>query len=159
MSSNLIRPALILTDGFAAVSALFGGLELETGWPTRVPPSMLQGTPFSSFLVPGLLLGIVVGGSATIAAVATVRSASAGALWSFVAGSIMAGWIVGEVLILDVFAGSNQPFSPYFWLQPFYFVVGIAMAALAMRVAPGGWRGLARMRAWRKRGDVGLEQS
>lgn len=139
-----MRGALIVTDGFAAASALFGGLELETGWPTQFPTSMLQGTPFSSFLVPGLLLGIVVGGSAAIATVATVRSASAGAWWSLVAGSIMAGWIVGEVLILDVFAGSNQPFSPYFLLQPFYFVVGIAMAALALRVVPGGWRELAR---------------
>ncbi len=143
MRTKLLRRALIFTDGFAALSALFGGLELETGWPTHFPTSMLQGTPFSNYLVPGLLLGMVVGGSATIATAATVRSASAGALWSLVAGCIMAGWIFGEVLILDVLAGSNQPFSPFFFLQPFYLVVGVAMALMALRLAPGGWRRLA----------------
>lgn len=142
MNTRLLRGSLIFVDGFAAVSALFGGLELETGWPTRFPSSMLQGTPFSDYLIPGLLLGVVVGGSATIATAATIRSRTAGAFWSFVAGSIMAGWIVGEVVILDVFA-TNQAFSPYFWLQPFYLVVGVAMATLALRLAPGGWRGLA----------------
>jgi hypothetical protein len=138
-----LRGTLIFLDGFAAVSALFGGLELETGWPAQFPTSMLQGTPFSDYLIPGLLLGIVVGGSATVATAATIWSREAGAIWSFVAGSIMAGWIVGEVVILDALA-ANQAFSPYFWLQPFYFVVGMAMVLLALRLAPGGWRGLAR---------------
>lgn len=142
MNTRLLRGSLIFLDGFAAVSALFGGLELETGWPTRFPTSMLRGTPFADYLIPSLLLGIVVGGSAAIATAASIRSREAGALWSFIAGSIMAGWIVGEVVILDVFA-TNQTLSPYFWLQPFYFVVGVAMAALAIRLAPDGWRGLA----------------
>jgi hypothetical protein len=135
---------LIFVDGFAAASALFGGLELETGWPYRFSTTMLQGTPFSDYVVPGLILGLVVGGSATIATVETVRRASAGAAWSLIAGCIMAGWITGEVLLLDVLGSSGQSLSAYFLLQPFYFVVGAAMVALAIILAPDGWRGIAR---------------
>ena len=131
----MLRGALIVVDGFAAVSALFGGLALETGWPFRMPTSMLHGTPFSDYVVPGLLLGILVGGSAALATVATIRSSSAGAFWSFIAGSIMAGWIVGEVLILDVIA-NTVAVSQGFWLQGFYFMIGMVMMLVALSLGP-----------------------
>src|SRR5919108_2056146 len=136
MRTKLLRGALIFVDGFAAVSALFGGLELETGWPFRFPTSMLHGTPFSDYVLPGLLLGILVGGSAALATVATIRSASAGALWSFIGGSIMTGWIVAEVLILDLIANTDHAVYQGFWLQAFYFVIGVVMMLLALGVAP-----------------------
>ena len=148
-SKAIARGALVFVDGFAALSALFGGLELETGWPYQFPATMLEGTPFSDFVVPGLILGLLVGGSAAIATVETVRSASVGAAWSLVAGFIMAGWITGEVLLLDFIGNAGHNLSAYFWLQPFYFVVGVAMVALAITMAPAGWRGIVRTTAGR----------
>jgi hypothetical protein len=140
-----LRGALIFVDGFAAVSALFGGLELETGWPFRFPTSMLHGTPFSDYVVPGLVLGILVGGSATIATAATILTRSAGAYWSFIAGGIMAGWIVGEVFLLDVIASTDQGGSQGLWLQAFYFMIGVVMMLLALPLAPDRWWHLERV--------------
>jgi hypothetical protein len=134
MSAKTIRRILIGVDAFAALSALTGGVMVTTGWPYQFPMSWLQGTPFTSYLVPGLILGLVVGGSASAATIATWKSRSAGALVSAVAGCIMAGWIVGEVLILAI----------YTWVQIVYLLNGAAMIVLAIRIAPDGWRGLAR---------------
>jgi len=133
MSTKLLRWALIGLDVLAASSALAGGFMVATGWPYQFPAAWLQGTPFADYTVPGLILGLVVGGSALIATFAMVRSRQTGAVASLIAGVIMAGWIVGEVLIL----------GQYTWLQPFYFAVGAAMAFVAIKVAPQGWRGLA----------------
>jgi hypothetical protein len=46
-----------------------------------------------------------------------------------VAGVVMMGWIVGEILLL------KQPSAPH-WTQVFYFAVGLVMAMLGFMV----WR-------------------
>lgn len=142
MNRKKLRWTLIAVDAFAAVSTVAGGVELVTGL-RRFPTAWLQGTPFSDYTVPGLILGLVVGGSATIATVMTVKSASAGSAASFSGGIILAGWIAGEVLLL------NQP-NPT-WVEGFYFGVGMLMATLAIALAPQGWRGVVRRRHRRLR--------
>lgn len=127
MSRNGVRYTLIGADAFAAVSALAGAVMVVTGWPYQFPMSWLEGTPFSSYLIPGLILGLVVGGSATVAAIATIRRPDEGALASIIAGCVMAGWIVGEILIL-------QRYTP---LQAVYFVNGAVMVALGVWLAVG----------------------
>lgn len=104
MKRDLKRIALFAADSFAALTAVGGGIALATGLEgDRFPPEYLEGTPFGGYVVPGLLLAGEVGGSATIAAVATLRSKETGGLTSMLAGATMMGWIVGEILIL------NQP--------------------------------------------------
>ena len=90
------RRALIVLDVVAGVASLIGATMALTGWPYRAPESWLAGTPFSDYTVPGLILGVVVGGSALVAAWATIRSAAAGAVASLIAGGAMMGWLVGE---------------------------------------------------------------
>lgn len=124
---NKTRIAVAVLDGFAALSAVFGGLMVVTGWPYQFPASWLQGTPFTDYLVPGLVLGLVVGGSATVATWLTAQGSPAGAYASMAAGVIMMGWIGGEILILARFT----------WLQPFYFVVGLTIALLGLRLTSG----------------------
>jgi hypothetical protein len=69
-----------------------------------------------------------VGGSAAVATVATIHSPDEGALVSALAGVFMAGWIIGEVVLL------NQP--SWTWIEAVYFVAGLAMVALAIAL----WR-------------------
>ena len=126
MRRKLLRWTLVGVDAFAALSTIAGGTELVTGL-KRFPASWLQGTPFGDYTVPGLILGIVVGGSAAIATVMTIKSASAGSAASLIAGIILAGWIVGEVLLL------NQP-NPTL-VEAVYFGVGALMASLAISLA------------------------
>jgi hypothetical protein len=132
MRKRILRGALIGVDALVAASAVGGGVELVFGLNRSVPMSWLHGTPFSDFTVPGLILGIVVGGSATFATLAAIKSADAGAAASLIAGAILSGWIVGEVLLL------NQPHPT--WIEVTYFSAGVGMAVMAIVLAPRRWR-------------------
>jgi hypothetical protein len=110
---------------------------LLTDWPVHFPVGWLEHTPFSNYTVPALILGLIVGASALVAMATAISRANVGAVLSLIAGAIMIGWIVGEVLLID----SVTPSSAY-WPQAEYLLVGVAMVALALRVAPGGWRGM-----------------
>ena len=90
---------LFVADVFVALTAVLGGITVAAGV-DKFPAGWLAGTVFSSYLIPGLILSGVVGGSATAAAFATVCERDAGALFSGVAGVILLGWLVGERLIL-----------------------------------------------------------
>ncbi len=54
-SSQMIRAGLLSLDGFTALTAVGGGLALATGLEgNRFPAELLRGTPFRSYVVPGL---------------------------------------------------------------------------------------------------------
>ncbi len=121
MDEKSVRITLIVVNLFAAVSAIVGAIGLLAGF-MNIPLTELTGTPFADFTVPALLLGIVVGGSALVAAVvALVGPRRFEALASAAAGCIMVGWMAVEIAMvgLDV------------WVQAAYFVVGLVMIGLA----------------------------
>ena len=125
MVSSGLRVALLVVDGFVALTAIGGGIALATGLEgDRFPADWLKGTPFSSYLVPGLILAVMVGGSAAAATAAALSRPDAGGLTSLAAGLIMMGWIAGEIMIL------KQP--SWSWTEVFYFAVGFVMAALGL---------------------------
>jgi hypothetical protein len=66
---------------------------------------------------------VVVGGSAAVAAVTTVRSRERATLWSMLAGAILPVWLAGERLILPPAAFSPQ----FWWLEAVYVVAGLMM--------------------------------
>jgi hypothetical protein len=121
------RAALVALDGFTALTAIGGGIALATGLEGgRFPAELLAGTPFQSYVVSGLILAGAVGGSAAVAAAATLRNPRAGGLASAVAGAVLMGWIAGEVGLLPREARS--------WVEAAYFSVGLAMVALGLTV-------------------------
>ena len=99
---------------FNAVSALGGGISLVTGT-LPVPQALLRNTPFDSFVIPGLFLGVVIGGSALIGAIALLVHAKRSRLISTAAGVIMVGWIIGETILIQGFSG----------LQGLYLLTGL----------------------------------
>jgi hypothetical protein len=122
-TADSLRVALAVVDGFVALTAIGGGLALVLGLEAeRFTPDWLEGTPFRSYLVPGLLLSLAVGGSAMAAAVAIIVGWHGGFL-SALAGLVLVGWIVGEVAIL------NQP-SPT-RTEGVYLATGLLILALA----------------------------
>jgi hypothetical protein len=134
MGRRLMRGVLVVADGFVALTAVAGGLALAIGAEaTRFPAAWLVGTPFHSYVVPGLILAVVVGGSATLATAATLRRWPAAPRASVLAGAITMGWIVGEVLIL------NQPSAPTS-TEVFYVAVGFVMATLGLALERTGRR-------------------
>jgi hypothetical protein len=123
------RLALVL-EIFLGVGALFGGIQFilaPDGHLLGVPLRMLAGTPFHSFLVPGLLLFTFVGVGPMVAAAITARRGAVGPLAALAVGLTLMGWITVEMVI---FAGLTS----LFWA--FYLVLGTVIAA----VGAAWWR-------------------
>ncbi len=121
---NAVQVVLIILDAVVAVTAVGGGIALAAGLKgERYPAGLLKGTPFTNYLVPGLILAVVLGGSAAAAAALTFTAPGVGAWVSVLAGVILMGQIAGEIRLL------KQPISG---LEVAYFAVGLAMAALGL---------------------------
>ena len=120
---------LFVASIFVALTAIGGGITLAIGM-DKFPAAWLIGTPFSSYLIPGLILAVVVGGSAAVAAVATLCRSDAGTSASMLAGAILLGWLIGERLILP-----KEAFVPQFWwLEAIYIAAGLMMVLPALAV-------------------------
>jgi hypothetical protein len=98
------------------------GVLIEAGGRGRFPLEWLQHTPFSDYTIPALILAIVVGGSSLIAAVTIFTGREESILASLVAGLIMAGYIIVEVVTL------RQGVS---WTLGLYFGLGLLISGLA----------------------------
>src|ERR1700693_1053791 len=102
---TLGRLATVL-EIFLGIGALFGGIQFilaPDGHLLGVPLSMLAGTPFHTFLVPGLLLFPFVGLGPMVAAALTGRRRAIGPLAGFAGRPTLLGWINGGV---GIFAGA-----------------------------------------------------
>lgn len=73
MPTRAIRPTIVVLAGFVTATAIGGGLAMLAGVDC-FPPAWLAGTPFADYTIPALLLAVVVGGSALVAAIAGMRS-------------------------------------------------------------------------------------
>jgi hypothetical protein len=132
MSEKRLRISVIAVDLFEAASAAVGAVGLLTGF-MNIPVSALSGTPFADFTVPALLLGLVVGGSALVAAlIAMFGPRSIDALASVGAGCITVGWLSVEIAMIGL--GS--------WAQVAWMLVGLVMIGLAVLL----WRSEAHSR-------------
>lgn len=122
MNAKIERYMLIGIGVFAAVSALGGGYGVASTNGLGMPQVWLRTTPFADYMVPGLILLFVVGGSSLVATVLALRRHPWQYMAMFAAGAIMSGWIVGEVLLI----------RQTYWLQAVYLLVGLAMMGLAL---------------------------
>jgi hypothetical protein len=123
MSYNgVLRAVLVALDAFTAVTATGGGIALTSGLEAdRFPIEFLRATPFRSYRLPGAILGAAVGGSAAVAAASGLRRSRAVWLASALAGTVLMGWIVGEVLILRKREARS-------WVDAADFALGLLMA-------------------------------
>ncbi len=120
------------------LGALAGGIALATkpdGSVMQFDVSLLAGSPFSDFLVPGLILGGLFGlGSFVVAGMGIARFRVAPFL-AFGIGCAQMIWIMVELAIIKELS----------FLHPTFFAVGLVIAASAIR---WGWPTL---EAWRSR--------
>jgi hypothetical protein len=121
MSEKGIRIGVVAVDLFEAASAIIGAVGLVVGFMT-IPVRALSGTPFTDFTVPALLLAIVVGGSALLAAgIASFGPRRFDAFATAVAGCITVGYLTVEIAMIGLVA----------WPQVVWFMVGLLMIGLA----------------------------
>src|SRR5437762_11972532 len=110
MNHNAIRIPLIVIEAFIGLGAIGGGIAILTGaFDQWLPLAWLQGTPFSDYTIPGLMLAIVVGGGMLLAAATVFIQREVTVLLSAAMGLIMIGFEVVEVAIVDRY---EQAFVP-----------------------------------------------
>jgi hypothetical protein len=122
---------LLIIMGVAALPSGWGLMHpAPDGTALGMPSKWLQGSPFSSFLIPGLILFALFGlGALATAALALLRSWPA-PYFTFAMGIGLMIWIVVQLLAL----------GRYFFLQPIMFVWGLALVLLAYVWWRAVWR-------------------
>jgi hypothetical protein len=118
--------ALLALELFVAFWAFAGGIGMMGGG-LDLPSDWLDGTPFSNYFFPGLILFVVVGGSMLAASLAVwSRNLFAGPA-SLAVGSILLIWIIVQVAMIGYRS----------WMQPTFFAFGLAVVALARPLVAG----------------------
>lgn len=122
------RDALLWVQGAVAVTAVAGGVALMLGALSPAlssvlspPVEYLEGSPFASYLMPGLLLAGLLGGIHAIAFVFTLRRLPWASLVAGAAAFAMLIWIFVQMI-----------FIPFSFLQAAYFAAGALEAGLVM---------------------------
>ena len=122
------RRVLLVLLVVNALSA-FGGMAGLVTNGVGMEPAWLEGTPFATYLWPGILLGVAVGGTHLVAAVMVARRAPFAPLAAMVAAVTLLGWIFTQVMLIE----------ERFWLQWLYFVLPLLEVGCV-----AGWLGLFR---------------
>jgi len=117
--------ALVSLHAFLAITALAGGTALLLGFQTP-PLALLDASPFKSYLVPGLALAVVVGGSASVTAVMLFLRHPRAILPSLATGVAVLVFEAVEIAVI------GSPAGPARAMQILYIVIGIAIGVLSL---------------------------
>jgi hypothetical protein len=120
-SWTLRRRALLTIELLVGAMAVPCGIALTLNG-LGMSEDLLDGSPFDSFLIPGLVLTFVVGTSQLAAAWLLWRGDDRSGPASFAAGVVLLGWILVETLLIHEGRG----------LQATIFALAVAIIALAL---------------------------
>jgi hypothetical protein len=115
---------------FGALNAFGGGYYGLMG-AKDVPKEWLEGSPFTDYFIPSLILFVVVGGSFLLAAVAVFARWRSARLLTLATVAIVLGWIGIQVAIIGYVS----------WMQPTTAIVaGVILALASVMRDPGDSR-------------------
>lgn len=118
---------------FVALTSFACGAGLALGV-IRFPLAFLQGSSFSDYLIPGLAMAVVVGGSALLAAAALLTGSRSAIALVALAGLLLLAFEVAEITLIDQNTGVWLPLVVA--LQSAYTLLGLLMVGLAVYL---GW--------------------
>jgi hypothetical protein len=125
--SSGLRYALAGLLAFGALNAFAGGYYGLSGAP-GVPVEWLEGSPFSDYTIPSLILFIVVGGSLLVASVTVFTRSRFARFSALTAGAIVLVWIAVQVAIIGYVS----------WMQPATAIGGLLIFVLAGTLPKSG---------------------
>jgi hypothetical protein len=129
---GIARLAVVL-EVFLGVGALFGGGAFilgPDGHLLGMPTSLLAGSPFPSYLVPGIVLFTFVGVAPLLAAAMTIRRQAFAPIAAVAVGLTLIGWVSVEMVVLA---------GPGSLAWALYLVLGACIALVGV-----GWWGSSR---------------
>jgi len=122
-----VKIGLGAIQAFIGLGALGGGFMLvrdPSGSALELPMSLLEGSPFPDFLIPGMFLLAVNGvGSMIGAGLSFTRRRYAQEI-AIVLGAILIAWIVIQVVII----------SSFHWLHVLYFILGVVELGIGLYI-------------------------
>lgn len=119
-----VLAALVAFQGLSGTAGGFGLIADPTGRAIGLDPAWLDGSPFSDYFVPGVILLVVLGIGPLLAAMGILRRLAWAWPASLLVGAALIVWIVVEVAIVGYIA---QP--P---LQAIYGAIGAAIVGVAL---------------------------
>ncbi len=125
LSSHSDRKITVLgiLHAFIAINAFGGGAYGMMG-PKELPVEWLEGSPFSSFFIPSLVLFVVVGGSHAMAAFWVMKRNPSAYKAALIAGSVLLIWIMAQVAIIGFVS----------FLQPMMAGLSVVVIVMAMQL-------------------------
>jgi hypothetical protein len=120
-----------LSTTLGVLQILTGLLGVAGGIPMILDPSgktsgfdldWLAGSPFTDYLIPGLVLLIVNGLGSVAAGMATLRSFARAAELAIALGVFLMVWIIIQVAVIGLSS----------WMQPLFFAIGLTEGALGL---------------------------
>ncbi len=121
-----MKKVILLLAGLTGLSAVLCGALLAIkpdGAILDLPLRLLETSPFYDFLLPGLVLAIVVGGSQLLAFIAGIGKVSNADAWIFAAGILLGGWIIIQLILI----------REVNWMQIVIFSIGLLQVIYGMR--------------------------
>ncbi len=128
---KIFKRLLTLLLFFIAVTSMVSGLLLVIspgGAMLNLSLSLLDGTSFKNFLIPGILLFAVVGGVNMYAAFVNLLKRQNRYNWAIKGGVVIIGWIIAQMIII----------STVHWLHILYLTIGISIILLSVQLK-GKW--------------------
>ena len=116
---KIIRNTLGILLLIVALNA-FGGGYYGIAGAEGVPLEWLKGSPFSNYVIPGIILIVVVGGSALIAAIAVFRKTKYARKAAFICGVIILIWLGVQISIIGYVS----------WMQPATTIAAVLILSL-----------------------------
>jgi hypothetical protein len=120
--TSAVTVTLVVLEFLVGAAALYGGIGLAAGNLIGMPDEWLIGTPFTSWLWPGVFLLLVVAVPMVAAAMLELRGSPRAAVVSVLAGAAQVVWIAVQLLVMQ----------RYHVLQPVMSLAGLAVLLLAV---------------------------
>lgn len=126
-----MKTILFVLVAFIGLTATFSGLLMISnpdGGIFNLPLSLLDGTPFKNFMIPGILLTTIVGGINLLAVFFNMQRHVSRYNWALAGGFVICGWIVVQMLLIHA----------AHWLHFLYLGIGLLIILLAYQLK-GKW--------------------
>ena len=127
-----MKTLLFVLISFIALTAFTSGLLIisspDGGGIMNLQLSLLKNSPFKNFLIPGLVLTVMVGGTNLLAVFFNIQRAASRYNWAMAGGLILSVWIIAQMILLSAAS----------WLQFVYLGIGLLVILIAYQLK-GKW--------------------
>jgi len=130
---RFLRLVSMVLLGFLASTAIVGAIPMlrnPDGEPWQMPQSLLEASPFHSFLIPGLILLVMNGLLSLLGLWFTWKRANGYGLWVAAQGCVLLGWLTVECQVLRM----------VLWPHYFYGTIALLLVATGLAQRPGAGR-------------------